>query len=95
MHEKELLLHGKDGHKVNSILNDVESHAKIIHDSEAGNQHIVFMLTTKQLKLLTISQKYRAIKSMLQIVHDVIENEVEHILEETTLQVKFKIEGQK
>ncbi len=77
IHEKELHHHGDDGHHVAKILNHVHDHA----ESEIRHvPHLVFSLTPDQLWILKGSQRYRALKAMFDITHDVIEGEVEHVI---------------
>ena len=83
-HEAELLAqHGRDGQKVVEVLHHTESHGHQLKHSdgkEMVHPHLVFSLSPDQLKILRGSKRWKAMKAIFEITHDVIESEVEHII---------------
>lgn len=83
-HEAELFAqHGKDGHKVAEVLHHVEHHGHRLKNKDQETElhpHIVFGISPEQLKILRGSKRWKTIKALFEISHDIMESEVEQII---------------
>lgn len=80
-HQKELIQnHGNNGHKVVQVLHHVENHGHKVKTSNEETPHVVFSLSQEQLKILQASKRWKTLKKIFDITHDVIESEVEHVI---------------
>ena len=81
-HEQELKdNHGQSGHKVAQVLHEIEAHAlSIVKKSQPTPQRVMFSLTREQINILVASKRYKTIREIIDLTHEIIEGEVEHVI---------------